>query len=206
MTTVARNPNLDNLGVRSIQHKISVQILLTLRKRTIQNIPTHPRDLIEMLNKTKDRISKETSILSNKELIQKEYNYDIGLKPNYLTFKITEDGMTIAEQLLHTGLTDEEWSKITEPSPLTREKSVEINIPKSENPHPPTPPFRKIKKDLLLIKAIEMIKKDVKKNLLDNYESVTRDGIITSIIDDTLDIFQNNLYTIFEKLDIVKFT
>jgi len=219
MTTEVKNSN--NSGEKSTSSgpqinnynlKLPIRILLTLRQNALLKNPIHPIDLMTAFGKTKSRISKAYKPLTDDNFIKKTYGYETGVSKNYLTLEITDSGMVKAEELLKIGLTDDEWSRITNQSPVENPAPVK---PKSEPIQEPTPkpmpstpaplPFKKIKKELFLKKIIELIKKDANDNLLDNYESAARDETVAGIMDETMDIFQNNLFAVFEGLDVVKF-
>jgi len=213
MATEVKNSNKNNKKIiasgskiNNYHFKLPIGILLSLRKNSLQDNPIHPIDLMTVFNKTKSQISKAYRPFSDDNLIKKIYDYEIGVSKNYLTLKITDSGIAKAEQLLRMGLTDEEWSRITKPSPIEKPSLVKPEpqpIPKTLNPTLPT--FRKIKKELLLRKIIDLVKKDAYENLMDNYEFATRDETVTGILDETIDILQSNLYNIFEKFDVVTF-
>ena len=180
--------------------RLSTQILHFLRANQSQIEEIHPRHLKSHFNKSKGIITRDYKPLADCGLIEKKYDYKDGTKKDYLMLKITKLGIKVSERISKKGLTDEEWSRIKRPSPL--EKPTPVELKQKTNPQPlapPTPPFRKIKKSLLLEKIITLIKKDAKKNLIDNYESPAE------ILNETIEIFSNSLYEIFENFDIVKF-
>jgi len=220
MTTEVRMSNKKNekstssrSQIDTYRLKLPIRILLTLRKNTLQNISIHPIDLMNAFEKTKSRISKAYKPLTDDGFIKKIYDYEIGVSKNYLTLEITDTGMLKAEELLKIGLTDDEWSKIINDSlvkktvpvkPMSALTSEPTSKPQSSAPAPL--PFKKIKKEPLLERIINFIRKDVNNNLIENYISAAKDETVSAIVDETIDIFRNNLFNLFDELDIVKFT
>jgi len=218
MSTNNKKINMNNIIdsdpiSNSLDFKLPIKILLSIKRSSALGASIHPQDLINVFKKSKSLISRACKLLTDNELITKKYDYKIGSNENYLTLKITEAGIQAAERLLQIGLTPDEWSMIANQSPLEKPALIKSRSePKAKCvsepvlPVPAPSPFKSLKKDPLLNRIIEFIKRDVNSNLIDNYETAARDETVAAIIDETMDIFQNNLFNIFEGLDIIKFT